>query len=297
MTSQDTYVFDNLLNFRDVGQYINQITKSSLLREGLLFRSAKLDATSLADRQKIVNDVGVKTVIDLRSKTEHINAAKKHSEAAKVAQPAAVPSSDKAITTPLKIPGLTYADINLNGKGFERALVWKLKYTSLAKLVSLMALGYRTEGISVLGREIMLPRGLIGLGLDTLEHSGPEIKEVFDILSDQSSYPILVHCTQGKDRTGITIVLALLLCGIDIAAISADYVRSEPELGPEKEERLKEIRSIGLDETFAQCPPDFCERIQNHLNATHSGIRQYLDSIGVGRDQQEQIRRILLVQP
>ena len=286
--------FDRLLNFRDVGKYINETSKSALLKEGLLFRSAKLDDTSPADRQKLINQVGIKTVIDLRSKTEHINAAKKHSDAAAVTQSAAIPSSNDVVTAPLKIPGLRYAEINLNGKGFERALVWQLKYTSLAKLVFLMATGYRTEGISVLGKEIMLPKGLIGLGIDTLDHSGPEIKDIFDVLSERSSYPVLVHCTQGKDRTGITVLLVLLLCGVDISTVTADYVQSESALESEKEERMKEIRSIGLDETFAQCPPDFCSRIVRYLENKHGGICNYLHRIGVGKAQQETIRHLLL---
>ncbi len=286
--------FDHLLNFRDVGQYINQVTESAIFSNGLLFRSAKLDDTTPGDRNKIANTVGIKTVIDLRSKTEHINATKKHSDAVSIARSAAVPFPNDSAAAPLKIPGLHYAEINLNGKGFERALVWQLKYTSLAKLVGLMALGYRTEGISVLGKEIMLPKGLIGLGIDTLDHSGPEIKEIFDILSKESSYPVLIHCTQGKDRTGITVLLVLSLCDIDITAITADYVRSEAELETEKEERLKEIRSIGLDETFAQCPPEFCPRIRRHLDSQYGGISKYLDSVGVSNSQQKEIRRILL---
>jgi protein-tyrosine phosphatase len=294
MAHVGTPSFDCLLNFRDVGRYINQANKSRTLKEGLLYRSAKLDDTSLADRSKLVHDIGIKTVIDLRSKTEHINAAKKHSDAVAITQSAAVPSSNDAIATPLKIPGISYAEINLNGKGFERALIWKLKYTSLARLIFLMAVGYRTEGIAVLGREIMLPRGLVGLGLDTLDHSGPEVKEVFDVLSEASAYPVLVQCTQGKDRTGMTILLVLLLCDIDLRTISADYARSELELESEKEERLKEIRSIGLDETFAQCPPAFCARIEDHLTSTYGGIRQYLLGIGVDSAQQDKIRSIML---
>lgn len=154
--------------------------------------------------------------------------------------------------------------------------------------------GYRTEGIAVLGKEIMQPRGLIGLGADTLDHCGPVIKQVFDVLSDESAYPILVHCTQGKDRTGITVILVLLLCGIDLSAITADYVKSEAELQAEHEERMKEISSIGLDETFALCPPDFCARILEHLDAQYGGVSSYLCGIGVSEEQQERLRKLLL---
>lgn len=280
----DTYRFDNLLNFRDVGAHINAILGRPVLKTGLLFRSARPDEATRSDRDQLVDKCKIKTIIDLRSKTEHINAARKRSEADDI-------TADK----PVEVPGIQYEYINLNGKGFERHLIWQLKYTSLAKLVFLMALGYRTEGISVLGKELMLPRGLAGLGLDTLDHSGPEVKEVFEVLAKPDAWPIMINCTQGKDRTGITVLLVLLLCGVDIDAISQDYVKSEPELEPEKAERMKEIESIGLDESFAACPPDFCEQVVQHLNSTYGGVDAYLAKIGVEATQIEHLRNVLTV--
>lgn len=140
----------------------------------------------------------------------------------------------------------------------------------------------------------MQPRGLVGLGTDTLDHCGPEIKQVFDVLSDESAYPLLVHCTQGKDRTGITVLLVLLVCGVDLSAITADYVESESALEPEKAERMKEIASIGLDETFAQCPPEFCLKISEYLDTKYGGIGNYLQHIGVDLKQQEAVRKLML---
>jgi protein-tyrosine phosphatase len=46
------------------------------------------------------------------------------------------------------------------------------------KLIILMAFGYRMEAISILGREVMQPRGLAGLGYDCIDHSGLEIAQV-----------------------------------------------------------------------------------------------------------------------
>lgn len=285
--------FDNLLNFRDVGAHINTIVGSPILKPGLLFRSARPDEASPSDRDQLVNKYKIKTIIDLRSKTEHINAAKKRSELKEATQSAAIPSSDDAVTQSLQIPGIRYANINLNGKGFERHLIWQLKYTSLAKMIFLMAAGYRTEGIAVLGKELMLPRGLIGLGIDTVDHSGPEIKEVFDVLSDSSAWPVMVNCTQGKDRTGMVVILVLLLCDVDIDAISQDYVNSERELAPEKAARMEEIASIGLDESFAGCPRDFCLKILEHIDATYGGLPRYLSKIGVESSQCERVRSML----
>jgi hypothetical protein len=47
-----------------------------------------------------------------------------------------------------------------------------------SRLFALMALGYRIEAISILAREVMLPRGLVGLGFDSIDLCGPEIAEV-----------------------------------------------------------------------------------------------------------------------
>ena len=296
-----TYHFDNLLNFRDVGAHINTIVGRHVLKPGLLFRSARPDEASKSDCDVLVNKYKIKTIVDLRSKTEHINAAKKRSDVGPGVESAALPASeqafDKTVRDPVEIPGVRYAYINLNGKGFERHLIWQLKYTSLAKLVFLMAAGYRTQGISVLGKELMLPRGLVGLGLDTLDYSGPEIKEVFGVFADSSAWPIMVNCTQGKDRTGITVLLVLLLCHVDLNAITQDYVRSEPELEREKAERMKEIESIGLDESFATCPPDFCPKVVKHLDTKYGGINAYLAKIGVDANQAEKIRNVLAVNP
>ncbi|RMD44255.1 hypothetical protein DV735_g822, partial [Chaetothyriales sp. CBS 134920] len=258
--------FDRVLNFRDVGEFVRP------LKRGLLYRSAQLDDATPSDRSTLTNRLNLTTVIDLRSTTEHIIAAKKHADG---------------------IPGLDYAEINLNGRAFERALVWQLKYSSLARLLFLMALGYRREGIAVLSQEIMVPRGLTGLGIDTLNYSGPEIKQIFDILANQASYPVLVHCTQGKDRTGISILLVLLLCGAAMEDIVKDYRRSELELESDKDERLKEIAKFGLDESFVKCPPDFCDGILSHLETKFGGVGKYLESIGVDEPQQAKIRSIL----
>lgn len=41
-----------------------------------------------------------------------------------------------------------------------------------------MIFGYRMEAIAILGREVMQPRGLIGLGCDTVDYCGSEIAHV-----------------------------------------------------------------------------------------------------------------------
>ena len=49
----------------------------------------------------------------------------------------------------------------------------------------------------------------------TLLQSQKEIAKAMRILTREENYPVLVHCMHGKDRTGLLIMLIMLLCDID----------------------------------------------------------------------------------
>ena len=51
-------------------------------------------------------------------------------------------------------------------------------------------------------------------------------RQVFELYMESSSYPILVHCTAGKDRTGIVAGLILDLANVEKEVIVADYTVS-----------------------------------------------------------------------
>lgn len=282
--------FPTILNFRDVGQTINDVLGIPFLRENFFFRSARPDEASV-DRAALKKTFNIKTILDLRSKTEHINQSKKRDAAFRGSSFA--DSSIDAAAEPFKIAGIRYEEINLNGGAFERALLWKLKWSSMTKLLSLMVMGYRTEAIAVLGREVMAPRGLIGLGVDSLTYSRREIYQIFSLLSQDDRYPILIHCTQGKDRTGLVVILVLLLCGVPADAITKDYMASETELEPEKEVRMREIEGMGLGREFARCPPGFVQEVVKWLGE-NGGVEGYLDSCEVDEGMRSRIRDKLL---
>ncbi len=58
------------------------------------------------------------------------------------------------------------------------------------------------EALRVVSRNILVPRGLLGLARDMLDLSGEEITEALSLYTSEQTAPVLVHCTQGKDRTG-----------------------------------------------------------------------------------------------
>jgi len=57
-----------------------------------------------------------------------------------------------------------------------------------------------------------------------LREDGAGFARVFGLLAERT--PALVHCTTGRDRTGVVTALALRLAGVDDALIALDYSES-----------------------------------------------------------------------
>nr|XP_036583003.1 tyrosine/serine protein phosphatase [Colletotrichum truncatum]KAF6791899.1 tyrosine/serine protein phosphatase [Colletotrichum truncatum] len=281
----------SVLNFRDVGSTVNSFLGRRLIREGLLFRSARPDDASLEDRKRLRDDLGIKAVVDLRTKTEHVRQAKKRKADAQI--PALI-QSNAALAEPVQISGLRYHEIKVTGGNFEWFLVSQVSWWGFFRLIFLFIFGYRNEGISILSREVMLPRGLVGLGLDTLDQSGPEVAKALRVLLDPVGSPTLVHCTQGKDRTGLIVALVLLILDVPLKAIEYDYSLTQGALESEREERLKEMREIGLTDDWFDTAPDMIAKIAQHLDSVFGGVQGYLDMIGFNQDDRRRLKELLL---
>ncbi|PVI03804.1 hypothetical protein DM02DRAFT_611929 [Periconia macrospinosa] len=277
-------------NFRDVGAFVNEATGLQQLRIGRLYRGARPDEASYQDRQRLLGDYGLKSIIDLRTKTEHIEQAQKRD--AKIKASAVVPQSNEEVAEPLKIPNIAYHDINFNGSAFSRMLISKLTWMEFFRLVGLMVFGYRLDAIKILAPH-MEEMGLVGLAIESLDVCTKEVKQVFDVLAEEENWPVLVHCTQGKDRTGLIVMLLLFLLKVDVEAIEKDYLLSERELEAEKPERVREIASIGLSEQFACCPQEVVKSVQTHIETKYGGVEAYLQSTGVTEEMLVRVRKNL----
>lgn len=108
-----------------------------------------------------------------------------------------------------------------------------------------------------------------------MEDNGPLFARYFELLARKQSYPILFHCSAGKDRTGILSALTLELLGTPREVIYDDYLHSKritPKLKVERE---------WLDEVFK--PVDAA-----------GGIEPYLKSLGLTEDHFKAIRKNLI---
>lgn len=168
---------------------------------------------------------------------------------------------------------------------------------SPSKLIFLYTIGARSSAISILGRDVMTPRGLRGLAADTLDASGPEVADALRALL--AGLPLLVHCTQGKDRTGLVVALVLLVCGAPAAAVGYDYALTDDKLAEgepaeQKRDRLAEIREMGLSDEFGRTVDGFVEGVVRHLDDKYGGLEAYLDGVGFREGDRRALREKLL---
>lgn len=289
------YPFTKIANFRDISTCLPTPSK---LNPSLFYRSANPDLATPSDQSLLQNTYKLKTIIDLRTDSEHL-ARKKNVPAdvpiinENLLSPAE-PATPYAVSVPAK-SGATYKtlEINFNGQTYTSSLFSQLSYYNRAKLALLYGLGYRTQAICIIGTNVMAKRGLTGLAIDSLKFCRAEIKQVFDVLANEENFPVLVHCTQGKDRTGLVVLLVLALMGVDEQGIERDYLMSVEGLEGDREERVRAIGEIGLPENFAGCEKGWVGEVLGEIER-YGGVEKFLTlECGVEAGQIESVRRIL----
>ena len=98
-------------------------------------------------------------------------------------------------------------------------------------------------------------QGAGGISLDALyerivtQHASVVVSALREIAS-AGERSVVVHCTAGKDRTGIVVALALLAVGVDREAVVEDYARTEANLAGEwLEEMVALVGRYGVPDT------------------------------------------------
>lgn len=100
---------------------------------------------------------------------------------------------------------------------------------------------------------------------------------------------VLIHCTAGKDRTGLAVALILEAVGVDRAAVVADYALTEQNLGPnwlaDRIAVLQPHHQIDLREVaelLAGSPAVALRQSLEYLDAEWGSAAGYLAAHGFG---------------
>lgn len=135
------------------------------------------------------------------------------------------------------------------------------------------------------------------LYVQMIERGAPTIRAVFEALADNTTYPAVVHCAAGKDRTGVTIALLLRTLGVADDVVIADYALTDGYLA----EGIERLRAAGGAEQYSQVPPALlrahAETMAGFLatvDQRFGGTDQVLADAGVLPGTQAEIRQHLL---
>jgi protein-tyrosine phosphatase len=145
---------------------------------------------------------------------------------------------------------------------------------------------------------IQLPPTLESYYRMLLDECGPQIGRVFDILATPGALPGLVHCTLGKDRTGVIIALLLDLLRVPDHTIVEDYMLTERHatalLG---RMRLRAASAGPFGDwhlRMLECKPETMRATLRYVHSRYGGATGYLSHAGVSIRQQANLVAALL---
>ena len=251
-----TETLDGLHNFRDTGG--TPLVGGGSTRPGVLYRSDALSSLTAAGADELAaSPIGV--IVDFRTEQE------RH------AAPDALP-----VTRPFRV----VEESILQGAMAEMA-----------------------QRIMASGTDLAAHADEIGASIPTLDElyigmlrtSGDAFADVARLVAasvDTAPTAVLVHCTAGKDRTGVATALLLDAAGAERSAVIADYASSERNLAGEwADGMLQMISSFGvpitpeLQTVVAGSPADAMEKTLGRLDDTYGGSAEYLRRAGLSDDE------------
>lgn len=145
--------------------------------------------------------------------------------------------------------------------------------------------------------------GLYGPGpsprryLHYLEVGGDRLAAAFRLFADEANYPVLVHCTAGKDRTGVLLGMVMDVLGASDEDIAYEYGLSDASIdrliaylrssGRELEGTEEEIRArLGT-------PPERMAGFIDLMRARHGSAEAFFHAQGVPASEIDRVRELL----
>jgi hypothetical protein len=129
---------------------------------------------------------------------------------------------------------------------------------------------------------------------------GPDAwQRMFELFAEAAHHPIVIHCTAGKDRTGVSTAFLLAVLGVDRAVIEADYALTNRDVARQVDFVERHVGlPPGMDRAAlthaAGIPEEAIGDFLDGLEARWGGPLEYLRSIGIGDDLMAAVREAFL---
>ena len=125
-----------------------------------------------------------------------------------------------------------------------------------------------------------------------------QIALVVSLLAEENRTPALVHCSAGKDRTGLVIATLLDLVGVDRATIVEDYVQTRYYMQSLTLDLRSAAAQMGFDlerlDRMLECRADVMERTLRYIDERYGGTAEYVRAAGVDQETIARLRENLV---
>jgi protein-tyrosine phosphatase len=148
-------------------------------------------------------------------------------------------------------------------------------------------LDVRHTHVSLLGGDLEgLPLELDAVYAHIVHKCGDAIADAIRPLCAVGAFPALVHCSAGKDRTGIVVAMILNVLGVPDEFIAADYALSGSYLDPRQTAAIGQLRaSTGLGDNLTEAlilsPPRLIMDVLASARTAHGSVDGYLLAHGL----------------
>lgn len=143
--------------------------------------------------------------------------------------------------------------------------------------------------------EVQSLEDLYRLMLDTYQE---QVRLTIETIAQEDAFPCLLHCTIGKDRTGLIVGLLLSLSRVDPMIIADDYALSEQYLDPLFQSYRVRAEQNGADMQrmawMVRSRHETMLATLAYLEEQYGGVHNYLSSIGITDEQIKNIQSQLV---
>lgn len=143
---------------------------------------------------------------------------------------------------------------------------------------------------------------LADLYVASVERRAEQFGRIISLLADEPTLPRLIHCTHGKDRTGIAVAILLAALEVPREAITDDYTQTGRNRPDQMDDFVDQIRSAGVDpeqvRSMFVTPKIAVEAVLDHLESAYGSAAAYLERrAGMRPDRLDAVRSLLVDPP
>ncbi len=235
------------------------------VRRGLLFRSSDPARASVHARSAL-SSLGIKTICDLRTDREARRNPHPHEG----------------------FVGCRYHHLPMKSRRHDDSGL----FLQLLSLIAGRARRYRFEEVM---EEVYR---------EYVTDFRPQLSSVVRLAAHASNLPLLVHCTAGKDRTGLAIAIILTALGVRRESVVADYLASNAHLASVRVQvhrRLGRLALFGLDPErvmpLLEARRSYLDAAFREMEETFGGFEAYLhEGLGISSAERGRLQRLFLVE-